>query len=118
MTQAVIDKSARSIRAVVECASLPLPAEQEALEPPLKRVNELKQLIHQRPLGDLFHNLPLAEEQTLAVASGDAHVSGGGLQSFRDRDPSAEEGDHQHWRDWCMEWNRGPRQRRRPRRGR
>ena len=28
------------------------------------------------------------------------------LQSFRDRDPSAEEGDHQHWRDWCMEWNR------------
>ena len=32
VTQAVIDKSARSIRAVVECASLPLPAEQEALE--------------------------------------------------------------------------------------
>ena len=32
VTQAVIDKSARSIRAAVECASLPLPAEQEALE--------------------------------------------------------------------------------------
>lgn len=54
--------------------------------PPLQLV-VVHQGVHQLVLGDLAQNFAMAEQQTLAVASGDAHVSSPGLAGAVDRSP-------------------------------